>query len=99
MAELGEVARAEVGKFVIFPVTPDVFDRIEFWGVTRQPLERRPAPLPADKLRDQSRPMRRNPSQTTNSLPGRWRTDGRGNRSPAGREWSWDRAGSNSSTR
>ncbi len=61
IAELGEVARAEVGKLVMFPVTPDVFHRIEFRGVTRQPLDREPAPLRADKLGDQPRPVLRQP--------------------------------------
>ena len=31
-AELGGVFGAEVRQLVIFPVPPDVLDRIEFWG-------------------------------------------------------------------
>lgn len=53
--------RTEVGQFVLFPVTPDVFHRIEFRGVGRQPLDRESAPLRADKLRDQPRPVLRQP--------------------------------------
>ena len=37
-AELSEIARAEVGQLVTFPVAPDVFHRIEFRHVGRQPL-------------------------------------------------------------
>src|SRR5579884_970471 len=39
MLELGEVLRAEVGHRMPLEVGPDVFDRVEFWGVRRQVLE------------------------------------------------------------
>src|SRR5260370_26501023 len=45
----------------MFQVAPDIFVRIEFWGVGRQPLDRQPAPLRADNLRDQPRPVLRQP--------------------------------------
>ncbi len=61
IAELGEIARAEVGQFVVFPVAPYVFDRIEFRRVGWQALDGEPAPLRADELRDQPRPMLRQP--------------------------------------
>src|SRR5713226_3149270 len=61
MAELAKIARAEVGQLVMFPVAPDVFDRIEFRGVGRQALDREPARLVADELRDQPRPVLRQP--------------------------------------
>ena len=61
MAELGEIARTEVGQFVMLPVTPNVLHRIEFGGATRQPFDRELTPLRADKFADQSRPMFRQP--------------------------------------
>src|SRR5713101_6246143 len=61
IAALAEIARAEVGQLVMFPVAPDIFDRIEFRGVGRQALDRQPAPLRADELRDQPRPVLRQP--------------------------------------
>ena len=61
VAELSEIARAEVGQLVMFPVAPNIFDRIEFWSIGRQPLGGEPAPLCADEFADQPRPMRRQP--------------------------------------
>ena len=40
MTELGEIARAEVGQFVMLPVAPEVLHRIEFRRVGRQLLDR-----------------------------------------------------------
>jgi len=40
MLEQGEVLRAEVGHSMPLEVGPDVLDRVEFWGVRRQVLER-----------------------------------------------------------
>jgi hypothetical protein len=57
MAELGEVARAEVGQLVLFPVAPDVFQRIEFRRVGGQVCELDPTPLPGDILSDQPAAM------------------------------------------
>ena len=73
MAELGEIARAEVGQFVMLPITPNILDRIEFRGVARQPLDGQPTALRGDEVADHPRPVRRQPSHTTNSLPERWR--------------------------
>jgi len=69
MAELGEIAGTEVGQFVVFPVTPEVLHRVEFRRVTRQPLERQPAPLRADKFGYQARPMRRQSVPHHQQLP------------------------------
>jgi hypothetical protein len=60
-AEVGEIVETEVGKLVLFPVTPDLLDRIEFRGVSRQPLDREPTLLRADEMADQARAMRRRP--------------------------------------
>src|SRR5229473_7418074 len=57
IAELAEIARAEVGQLVMFPVAPDIFDRVALRGVGGQALDRQPAPLRADKLCDQPRPV------------------------------------------
>lgn len=43
IAELGEIAGTEIGQLVMFLITPDVFHRIEYRGVTRQPLKREAA--------------------------------------------------------
>src|SRR6516164_3664561 len=59
MTELGEIARAEVGQFVMLPVAPDVLHRIEFRRVSRQLLDRQPAPLRGDELLDRVSAMRR----------------------------------------
>jgi hypothetical protein len=53
IAELTEVMRAEVRQLVMFPITPDVFHRIEFRGIGRQVVQRQAAPLAGDKLPDQ----------------------------------------------
>ena len=53
IAELTEVTRAEVGQLVMFPITPDVFHWIEFWGIGRQVVQRPAASLVGDKFRDQ----------------------------------------------
>jgi hypothetical protein len=62
MTELGEIARAEVRQFVMLPVAPDVLHRIEFRRVSRQLLDRQPAPLRGDELLDRVSAMRRNSS-------------------------------------
>jgi hypothetical protein len=51
IAELTDVMRAEVRQLVMFPITPDVFHRIEFRGIGRQVVQRQ-APLIGDKFRD-----------------------------------------------
>jgi len=48
------VSWTEVGKLVSFPVTPDVFDGIEFGSVGRQVLEREAPVLSRDKVPDHS---------------------------------------------
>ena len=53
IAELAEVMGAEVRQLVMFPIAPDVFHRIEFWGIGRQVVQRQAAPLAGDKFRDQ----------------------------------------------
>jgi hypothetical protein len=61
VAELGEIARTEIGQLVVFPVTPNIFDRIEFRGIGWQPFDGEPTALRADKLGDQPRPLLRQP--------------------------------------
>ena len=34
--ELPEIAGAQVGQLVLFPVTPEILNRIEFWGISRK---------------------------------------------------------------
>src|SRR6201987_454431 len=58
IAELSEIARAEVGQRVMLPVTPDVLYRIELGGIARQPFEHQPALLGTDEVAYQPRPMR-----------------------------------------
>lgn len=57
--ELGEVLRAKVRQLVLLPVTPDVFDGVEFRGIGRQELELDVAVLTIDVLFDESAAMRR----------------------------------------
>src|ERR1700730_2780199 len=57
ITELAEIARAEVGQRVVFPIAPDVLDRIEFRSVGRQVVQRQAAPLAGDKLSDQPTAM------------------------------------------
>ena len=71
IAELTEVMRAEVRQLVVFPITPDVLHRIEFWGIGRQVVQRQAAPLAGDKLPDQVAAMSLGASQITSSRPGR----------------------------
>jgi hypothetical protein len=59
VAELGEIAGTEVGQFVMFPVAPDVLDRIEFWCIGRQLLDRESAMVRGDELLDRPPAMRR----------------------------------------
>ena len=51
---MAEVSRTEVGKFVSPPVTPSVFDGIQFGSVGRQVLKRKPSVLSRDKVPDHS---------------------------------------------
>src|SRR6266852_17451 len=43
-AEREDVDRAEVGQFAPFDVAPDLLDRIQFWGIAGQRLDRQPRP-------------------------------------------------------
>jgi len=38
-AEFVEILRAEVGQLVLFDVAPEIFDRVEFRGISRQLLK------------------------------------------------------------
>jgi len=38
-AELGKILRAEIGKFVLFAISPDIFDRIQFRRIGWQTLQ------------------------------------------------------------
>src|SRR6185437_14562822 len=59
MTELGEIARTVVGQFVVFPIAPQVLDRIELGGVTRQPLDGEPLAPGENEVADQVRAVRR----------------------------------------
>jgi hypothetical protein len=50
ITELAEVVRAEVRQFMMFPITPDVLDRIEFRRVGGQVLKSDSAALASDQL-------------------------------------------------
>lgn len=52
LAELAEGFRAEVRQFMVLPVAPHVFDRIELRRVARERLQRDPAALRADVVVD-----------------------------------------------
>src|SRR6202035_4158308 len=70
ITELSEVMGAEVRQLMMFPIAPDVLYRIEFGGVARQPLDREPTALHAEKFADQPRPMCRKPVPDHHQLAG-----------------------------
>src|SRR5688572_3895946 len=45
MAEFPDVLWAEVGQFGFLPVAPQIFDRIDFRGIGREPLDVQPLGL------------------------------------------------------
>jgi len=57
VTELAEGLRAQVRKFVVFPVPPHVLHRIEFRGVARETLQGDPAALAADVVADDAAAM------------------------------------------
>src|ERR1700730_8512284 len=59
VTELGEIARTVVGQFVVFPISPQVLDRIELGRITRQPLDGEPLALGEDEVADHVRAVRR----------------------------------------
>src|SRR5579871_3081117 len=61
IAQFAEVAGTEVGQFVMLPVTPDVFDRVELRSVGGQLFDREPAVLRGDELFDRAPAMRWKP--------------------------------------
>jgi len=44
------VLRAQVGKFMVLPVPPQEFDRVQLWGIGRQLLDDNPPSLPRQVL-------------------------------------------------
>ena len=50
MTELREIARAEVGQFVMFPVAPDVLDRIQFRRIGGELLDPQSLALLGNKI-------------------------------------------------
>ena len=50
VAELPDVLGAKIGQFMLLPVSPQVFDRIEFRSVRRQTLYVQPGRLGLDIL-------------------------------------------------
>lgn len=56
-AELPGVLRTGIRQFMLLPVTPDVFDRVEFGGVRRQVLDHDAAFLGGDEILDQGAAM------------------------------------------
>ena len=55
--KLEEAFRAEVGQLVLFPVTPEQLDRVEFRGVSGKGLEGEAPVLLGDELFDEAAAM------------------------------------------
>ncbi len=55
-AELREVLGAEVGKFMVLPVTPEVLDGIQFGRVGGQAFQYQPAFGVGDEVADEPTP-------------------------------------------
>ncbi len=69
VAEAGEVLWAQIGELVLLEVTPDVFNRVQFRGVTWQRLDLDCALEPFQVVLNQPAAMRAgSPSQITSSL-------------------------------
>ena len=58
-SELGKILRAEIGKFMLLAISPDVFDRIKFRSIGWQTLQMDAAVLLSDVFPDQSAAVRR----------------------------------------
>src|SRR6188474_2575179 len=52
ITELPQIFRTDVGKFVMFQVRPNVFDRVQFGGVSRQAFDVNPSVQSADIFGD-----------------------------------------------
>jgi hypothetical protein len=46
--EFGQVVGTAVGQFVMWPITPQIFHRVQFRRVARQPLDGEAVPLGTD---------------------------------------------------
>lgn len=42
VGQFPDVFGAEVSEFIFFPIGPEVFNRIEFWGVSGEALDPKP---------------------------------------------------------
>jgi hypothetical protein len=56
-AEFGKVLRTEVGKLVVLPVSPEIFDRVKLRRVGRQKLQLDGTHLTVDKIAHQPTTM------------------------------------------
>ena len=61
MTELPQIFRTDVGKFVMFQVRPDVFDRVQFGGVSRQAFDVNSSAQTADIFGDDLATVGRKP--------------------------------------
>ena len=61
MTELPQIFRTDVGKFVMFQVRPDVFDRVQFGGVSRQAFDVNSSAQSADIFGDDLATVGRKP--------------------------------------
>jgi hypothetical protein len=69
VAELAERLRAEVRQFMVLPVAPHVFDRIELRRVPRERLQRDPAALSAHVVVDDAAAVGGQPVPDDEQLP------------------------------
>src|ERR1041385_344157 len=56
-AKLGKILRAQIGQFMLFAISPDVFYWVEFWSVRRQILQKDLPALRRHKLAHQTAAM------------------------------------------
>lgn len=60
-AQLPEVSRTEVWQGVVFPIPPEVLDRIQLRRIARKEFHSEAVPLRRDEVLDQAAPVRRQP--------------------------------------
>jgi hypothetical protein len=59
IAEFNKILRAEIGQFMLLPVTPEVFDRVEFRSISGQAFQFEPGALAGGPALDQAAAVRR----------------------------------------
>ena len=77
VAELPDIFGAEVGEFVLLPVSPEILDRIEFGSVGGQAFDVQPRVLSLDKSGDDAAAMDRRAVPRSRILPGTCRCNAR----------------------